>query len=235
LNIHEAFLSGTRRALVLELADEDLFELVLREGGLSEFAARPLMSGLLEGIQHIHKAGIAHRDIKLENLLLKDGVVKISDFDLSVAVEAMPTPTADTLSYVTALQATPCGTFAYAAPEVAGDRDDGYFPYPVDLWSSGICLFAMFTCEFPFNEPNDSCPEFRDLLRGEFRWPKALSPHAVSLLSGMLSVHPERRFTVEDALQHPWCMTPSSTLRSGSVGSNVIEDLLAGPGPDWKL
>ena len=155
--------------------------------------------------------------------MIKNGVVKLSDFDLSVSVEQMPAPTADAFSYVTALQATPCGTFAYAAPEVTGDRDAGYLPYPVDLWSSGICLFAMLTCEFPFNEPNDSCPEFRDLLRGEFGWPKVCSRHAVALLTALLTVHPERRVTVEEALSHPWCDTGSPTA------ARMPE------GPDWKL
>jgi len=219
LQLHEAFLSGDYQAMVLELADSDAFEVVLDKGGLPEPEARLYFVGLLQGLQWIHATGIAHRDIKLENLLLKDGILKISDFDLSVEVDN-GAPHGGCLGSTAALmQATPCGTYAYAAPEVAAGKR--YAPFPVDMWSSGVCLFAMLTCEFPFTSPTDQCPEFRSLIHGAFLWPEPMSHGAIDLASRLLVIHPDRRWDTKMALEHPWCMgkassSPRAIIRSPS-------------------
>lgn len=201
LQLHEACLAGAQKALVLELADCDLFEVVLESGGLSEEVARPLFAGLMDGLKWIHQAGVAHRDIKLENLLLKDGVLKIADFDLAATQEERRE------SQNEIWHSTPCGTFSYSAPEVvAGDT---YVPALVDVWSSGICLFAMLTCEFPFTAPDSSCAEFCNLLQGNYTWPTNLSPGAIHLIGRLLVVEPTARLPIEGALAHSWCSRAS--------------------------
>ena len=91
----------------------------------------------------MHKLKIVHRDLKPENLLLdKDLNIKIVDFGLSNTYKSGE------------FLKTACGSPCYAAPEmVAGKR---YDPYKVDIWSSGIVLYAMVAGFLPFEDPNTS-------------------------------------------------------------------------------
>ena len=56
----------------------DLFEFIRTQEGMAESDAKDLFRGILEGVKHCHDNGIAHRDLKLENILLdKDGSPKV--------------------------------------------------------------------------------------------------------------------------------------------------------------
>lgn len=93
------------------------------------------------GLQKAHEAGIIHRDIKPDNILLEpDGQVKIMDFGLARL--------SSTTSKITKDQTT-AGTAQYMAPEqiMAGDIDQR-----ADIWSFGVVLFEMLTGEPPFKE-----------------------------------------------------------------------------------
>ena len=75
-------------------------------------------------MEYMHKLNIAHRDVKLDNILLDGkGQVKIVDFGVSKQI---------TLGTKMREQ---CGTPAYIAPEIL--RDQGYYGFAVDIWSSG--------------------------------------------------------------------------------------------------
>ena len=79
-----------------------------------------------------------HRDIKLENILLDGhGRVKIGDFGVSARIEG---PSEVLFEH--------CGTPAYIAPEIV--LEHGYLGLQADVWSSGICLFAMIYGSVPF-------------------------------------------------------------------------------------
>ena len=87
----------------------------------------------------MHGAKRTFNDLKLENVLL-DGkdVCKICDFGLAHLYD-----TVNGKVQVTALREV-CGSKSYCAPEVlAQDRGGGYEGFPADVWSCGICLFAM--------------------------------------------------------------------------------------------
>lgn len=86
----------------------------------------------------MHKIGIVHRDLKPENLLMdKEMNVKIADFGLG------------NLYKPSELLQTACGSPCYAAPEmIAGKK---YVAIDVDIWSSGITLFAMMCGYLPFD------------------------------------------------------------------------------------
>ena len=66
----------------------DLFDYVQKRGHLAECEAVELFKQILDGVEYLHKHGICHRDLKLENILLDDqNNVKIADFGLSVMYE----------------------------------------------------------------------------------------------------------------------------------------------------
>lgn len=95
----------------------------------------------MSGIEYLHKLGVVHRDLKPENLLLdhkKD--IKLVDFGLSNIYSRKE------------LLKTPCGSPCYAAPEMLQSKS--YSGLMVDIWSSGIILFAMICGYLPFDVRN---------------------------------------------------------------------------------
>lgn len=79
-----------------------------------------------------------HRDIKLENILLDGhGNAKIVDFGVSVRIK-----------YFNQAVRGRCGTSVFMAPEIANSQE--YEGPPVDIWSAGICLFALLQGQVPF-------------------------------------------------------------------------------------
>ncbi len=107
---------------------------VLNERGrIGEREALDIISGILTGLSAAHEAGLAHRDVKPENVLLTPaGVVKVADFGLARAVSGA----VDTRSGVI------IGTAAYLAPEqVTGGMPDAR----TDVYAAGVVLYEMLT------------------------------------------------------------------------------------------
>ena len=130
----------------------------------------------MAGLEYIHKNGIVHRDLKPENLLLDQNKnIKIVDFGLS-----------NEFTLGEKLQ-TACGSPSYAAPEmIAGRR---YECSGVDIWSSGVIVYAMLCGFLPFEDSNTG-KLYKKILSGKFDIPKHLSSQSIELLRGMLNVNP---------------------------------------------
>lgn len=125
-------------------AGGELFDYIVSKSRLSEKEAAEFYYQLLEGIEFLHSKKIAHRDLKPENLLLDKTMktIKIVDFGLSNIYK-------DEKGNDFLLK-TACGSPCYAAPEmVAGNKYKGP---TVDVWSSGITLYAMICGYLPFEE-----------------------------------------------------------------------------------
>jgi serine/threonine protein kinase len=137
-----------------------------------------------------HTVNYLHRDLKLENVLLDDyGNVRLIDFGLSK--QLMPPDSATT---------TLCGSLPYCAPEVFR-----HLPYgkPVDVWSLGICLYAMATGTLPFE---DAAPPARIecICTHDLAVPLGTPSMIADLLAKMLNKNPDQRITIEQVSQHPW-------------------------------
>ncbi len=91
-----------------------------------------------KGLEKAHKAGIVHRDIKLENILIgKDGRVKILDFGLA-KLKGVSRLTEESVAM---------GTAFYMSPEQLRGEE---FDHRTDIWSLGVVMYAMLTCQLPF-------------------------------------------------------------------------------------
>ena len=130
--------------LVMELVrGRTLRDLIRERGALSPGEAVSLMEPVLAALAAAHRAGLVHRDVKPENILLSDdGVVKVADFGLARAVESNPA------SAHTGLM---MGTVAYSSPEQfrRGNADARS-----DVYSAGIVLFELLTGEQPHSGPD---------------------------------------------------------------------------------
>ncbi|PZS02095.1 MAG: Stk1 family PASTA domain-containing Ser/Thr kinase [Pseudonocardiales bacterium] len=128
--------------LVMELVRGRTLRDLLREHGrLSPELAVAVMEPMLAALGTAHRAGLIHRDVKPENVLLSDdGLVKVADFGLARAVaQAEMGPTATNLAM---------GTVAYVAPEqVARRATDAR----TDVYSAGVVLYEMLTGVPPFH------------------------------------------------------------------------------------
>ncbi|MHA7208291.1 protein kinase domain-containing protein [Arthrobacter sp. MDT1-65] len=123
--------------LVMEfVAGRTLREVLREHGRLTPRHALTLVDAVVEGLAAAHEAGLIHRDVKPENVLLSDaGTVKIADFGLARAVSAS-TGTA-----------TLVGTVAYLSPELVLGRPA---EAQSDIYSTGVMLFELLTGRQPF-------------------------------------------------------------------------------------
>jgi serine/threonine-protein kinase len=137
---HEAAPDGHHVFLVMELIEgRTLRELLRERGRLSAAEAVSIMEPVLSALAAAHRAGLAHRDVKPENILLSDdGVVKVADFGLARAVET------DAAATRTGLM---MGTVAYCAPE---QISEGRADPRSDVYSAGVVLFELLTGTPPY-------------------------------------------------------------------------------------
>ncbi|CAI2345499.1 unnamed protein product [Caenorhabditis sp. 36 PRJEB53466] len=128
---------------------QNMIFLSMEERRIEESKAGRFMSQLMRGLQYMHTKQIAHRDIKLENIILFDDCVKLSDFGFVRTVDSQ------TVSH------TFCGSKSYSAPELL--RGIGYNPFLSDVWSLGVVGFVMVTNRMPFDEkkPNHMIVELQ--------------------------------------------------------------------------
>ncbi|HEX4428375.1 MAG TPA: Stk1 family PASTA domain-containing Ser/Thr kinase [Frankiaceae bacterium] len=126
--------------LVMELVEGHTLREVLREAGrLDEVSALQFMVPVLEALAAAHRAGLVHRDVKPENVLVaNDGTVKVGDFGLARAVDASP---------LTATAGLLLGTVAYLAPEQVAR---GVADARADVYACGVMLFELLTGAPPF-------------------------------------------------------------------------------------
>ncbi|KAJ2729104.1 serine/threonine protein kinase [Coemansia sp. D1744] len=200
VQVHGVFREADYMYLVLDLAtDGELFDEIVRREFLTENDSRKVLLQLLLAIRHLHRMGIVHRDIKLENILLDDKQslrLKLADFGLAKIVgEHM-------------FMKTVCGTPMYVAPEVLTVRQAGMYDNLVDVWSLGVVLYICL-CGFPPFSDEMSPPPMRDqIISGMYNFPSpywdSVSPEAIDLVSRMMQVDPKNRITVDQALAHPW-------------------------------
>jgi len=168
----------------------ELFHYIVERQRLSEDESSFFFYQLINGLEYIHSENIVHRDLKPENLLLgKYNILKIIDFGLSNFCE------------VDNYLETPCGSPCYASPEmVSGKKYNGHI---IDVWSTGIILFAMMCGFLPF-EDQDNDILFKKILKCKIKYPGYLSDIAVDLMKKILVREPEKRISLSEIKLHPF-------------------------------
>uniref|UniRef100_A0A2P2JG86 non-specific serine/threonine protein kinase n=1 Tax=Rhizophora mucronata TaxID=61149 RepID=A0A2P2JG86_RHIMU len=197
LRIHEVMATKTKIYLVMDLASRgDLYSNVVQRGRLKESAARRYFQQLVSALHFCHQNGIAHRDIKPQNLLLDGkGVLKVSDFGLSALAEGK--------SEGGSMLHTACGTPGFTAPEVMARRGGGYDGAKADAWSCGVILFFLLSASLPFDDSN-MATLFRRIYKREYRMPSGISKPAKSIINQLLDPNPKSRMSIESLRRHSW-------------------------------
>lgn len=209
--LYELFESSSCMWLILELVDGGDLNFFI--GGHTHYTEKIIahhFRQILEGLHYLHSQGVVHRDMKLDNVLIKGdheyGEVKIADFGLSALVQMNVTSYDRTLSSkrkaFNGLQEM-WGTATYFAPELI----DRHYGPQADMWSAGCILFEMLSGEHPFDAEEEK--DLYSMIRhGRYEmnspvWGK-VSAQAKDLVSSILVVDPLSRLSATEALKHPW-------------------------------
>ena len=201
--VAEIFETAEKFYSVMEYCEGgELFNYIVRNRRLSQNEAAFFYYQLINGLEYIHSLGIVHRDLKPENLLLtKEHILKIIDFGLSNYFKKDQK----------ALLVTPCGSPCYASPEmVAGKKYNGF---KIDIWSTGIILYAMLCGYLPF-EDKDNDVLFEKILECNVVFPKFVSKLGKDLIKKILVTDPNKRITIEEIKNHPFYLKGKELFES---------------------
>ncbi|KDO29886.1 AGC protein kinase [Saprolegnia parasitica CBS 223.65] len=204
VHLHYAFQSQSSLFLVMEYCPGG--ELATQIQAFVRFVQPIAMfyaAEIVLALEHLHRHGIAYRDLKPENLLLSaDGHVKLVDFGLAKFGILEATRGTKTM----------CGSFEYLAPEVyEGNNRNGYGT-AVDWFALGIVLYEMLTGLPPWY--TDEPPTFEQLpsiRAAPLAFPAYVSPSARHLIRNLLVADPSQRLGsghgALDIKSHPFFAT----------------------------
>ena len=145
---------------------------------------------MLNALDYCHQRCIAHRDIKLENVLLDERRnVKLIDFGFSTCV-----PNDKKIRLF-------CGTPSYMAPEIV-KRTEFTGP-PADIWATGVLLYALLCGTFPYRGSTDQ-ELYSKICKGQYNEPEHLSSKAKTMLRRLMSINPDSRPSARSALTDGW-------------------------------
>lgn len=197
---YDVFDEEHQLVLVMELlSGGNLEDAVLRHSPLTEGQIISISNGILRALWSLHRMNIVHRDVKLENIMLKDKdftkfCPKLIDFGFGTYIKENDENGKHLLKTI-------LGSWFYVSPEQVNREAYGC---PVDMWAFGVVLYWLVTEKFPFD--GESCVEVMKMIRSDEivygeEWDR-VNPHWKALCQGLLEKDPSKRLNVEEALSH---------------------------------
>jgi serine/threonine-protein kinase len=205
--------------MVLEyVPGETLEHLIMREGALDLARALDFSCQLCNAVDHAHRAGILHRDLRPGNVLVSEaGMVKVTDFGTSRFLE------------IAAHGTTVIGSPPYMAPE----QFHGKAVFASDLYSLGVTMYQMFTGSLPYDTPAPA--DIEKLMRGELvisprvknaRIPKAISDIVLKAMAPDLPARYQRAGELlEDLLTAREPAVPSARRVTPRPGDATVAEI----------
>jgi len=228
--LHKVYESPHHIHLVLDYAPGgDLLHRILNKGPFSEEKAAKLIKNILKVLEYLESKNIAHRDIKLENILMmsddNDNKIKITDFGLA--------------SLTTTELTQNCGSPGYVAPEILKKKPYGS---KVDVFSVGVVLYIILSGRAPFagKNPRETLIKNRDcaILFYDEYW-KNISRQAINAVLYLTRSQPKIRPSAKEALEHEWflkyCEDVKVPLRKTSSAANIFNAASTSPKPTQVL
>jgi len=171
----------------------ELFTRMSKVGTIRSKDAATYVCMVASALGFLTSRKIAHRDLKLENLMFDDkGYLILVDFGFAKVIESR------TFTF--------CGTPDYLAPEILSHKGH---TYAVDWWTLGILLYEMLNGEPPFAE-DDQMATFKRISVMDYRIGSHVNADAADLIKRLLQYHPSKRYGMlaggeQDVFNHPLC------------------------------
>ncbi|KAF1998670.1 Pkinase-domain-containing protein [Amniculicola lignicola CBS 123094] len=258
VRLHEMVETERHIGIILEYASGgELFDYILNHRYLKDGAARRLFAQLISGVGYLHKKGIVHRDLKLENLLLdRNRNIIITDFGFANTFDPNDELSEDieynlgNKEFIRSLgleggsegvrrgdlMQTSCGSPCYAAPELVVS-DSLYTGRKVDVWSCGVILYAMLAGYLPFDD-DPANPEgdninllYKYIVSTPLTFPEYVTPHARDLLKRILVPDPRKRADLFEVARHSWLSDYAHVVSFITSSANTPNDVEKTPAP----
>ena len=176
ISLREYYNNEIRHQKGISIHKENIFRIIFKQ--------------IFEAMDYVHKQGMAHRDIKLENILIKKNYeIKIIDFGFGM------------YNPENKLQKFFCGTPNYMAPEIAEKKP--YNGQLADMWSLGILVYKIFCADFPFKGKNEK-ELYKAIKTGKFTMASYTPEYAKKIICSLIVLNPNKRMTCEDVLNSDW-------------------------------
>jgi len=176
ISLREYYNNEIRNQKGISIHKENIFRIIFKQ--------------IFEAMDYIHKLGMAHRDIKLENILIKKNYeIKIIDFGFGM------------YNPENKLQKFFCGTPNYMPPEIAEKK--AYIGQLADMWSLGILVYKIFCADFPF-KGKDEKELYKAIKTGKFTMASYTPEYARKIICSLIVLNPNKRMTCEEVLNSDW-------------------------------
>ncbi|XP_061296862.1 serine/threonine-protein kinase 33 isoform X3 [Bos javanicus] len=227
IHLEQVFETPKKMYLVMELCEDgELKEILERKGHFSENETRWIIQSLASAIAYLHNKDIVHRDLKLENIMVKSSFIdannemnlniKVTDFGLAVKKHGRSE----------VMLQTTCGTPIYMAPEVINAHD---YSQQCDIWSIGVIMYILLCGKAPFMASSEE-KLFELIKKGELHFKNSIwnsiSDCAKSVLKQLMKVDPAHRITAKELLDNQWL---TGNTVSSARPTNVLEMM-----KEWK-
>lgn len=196
---------GHNYYVIMEFAPNDLFNIVM-SGKMTPQEVACCWRQLLNGVDYLQQMGLAHRDLKLDNMVLDErGIVKIIDFGCAIVNKYPHKPQVIRSKGI-------CGSDPYIAPEQFTEPD--YNARLTDVWSCGIIFICMSIRRFPWRlarpEKDQSYKNYiTPAGNGAEKLLNLLPAESRSIIHRILTPSITDRATLQDVLNDKWVQSIS--------------------------
>eukprot|EP00792_Barthelona_sp_PAP020_P008507 TRINITY_DN3226_c3_g1_i1.p1 TRINITY_DN3226_c3_g1~~TRINITY_DN3226_c3_g1_i1.p1 ORF type:complete len:404 (+),score=108.65 TRINITY_DN3226_c3_g1_i1:331-1542(+) len=188
---------ASKKCVVLELLPNgSLDEYVTNRYPLSVQVIKGIFKSIVSAVGYLHSNGIAHRDIKPDNIVFdKNWVPKITDFNTAEYVDQHP-------------KIRQWGSLPFQPPEVININNEdfsGIDSKSGDVWALGVLLYFLAIGRLPFSANEGIFPMLQNISDGYFVMPKDLDPSIAEMIQFILVTDPLKRPLIENLNEHSWC------------------------------
>lgn len=229
IELFSVYETGSVLFMVFEYCESELGSYIKSQenGILNESENRTLVRQLSSAIKYLHSLSIAHRDLKMENILVKTiGIgdekflTKITDFGLSQKQSV------GTLSGKREFLEQFCGTPVYMAPEILQKHS---YSVKCDIWSLGLIIYESMSGKFAFQRENLTEDEIIEvIIKARFNYEvlgQNYPPDAIEMLKKMLHPDPARRMSAGEILDWNWVQ--NSNAANPVTALDMMREMLA--------